>query len=206
MDKEYEVSVEMDGPVAMFTRPDTGSAPISYPAPTCEAARALFRSVAWMKTAYIEPIRVVICRPVCYMNYTTNLTGPSRHDNPKEGQGYQCVQRVLVNVCYKLYGRVVEIDRPHFNNKGEMFNHMHALQDIFHRRSQNGQFRHPPVLGCRNFPADYFGPVRDETKAVEFDEFIPSFLLSMWSAPRNGKLAPVFAPRWIKKGVLEYAS
>ncbi len=38
MQKEYKVSMEIAGPAAMFTRPDTGGTPTSYPAPTWSAA------------------------------------------------------------------------------------------------------------------------------------------------------------------------
>ncbi len=34
MPKPYEVQFEIEGPAAMFARPDTGSTPISYPVPT----------------------------------------------------------------------------------------------------------------------------------------------------------------------------
>jgi len=40
----YEVKFEISGPTAMWTRPDTGDAPVSYPAPTYSAAKGLFES------------------------------------------------------------------------------------------------------------------------------------------------------------------
>ena len=33
MSKSYEVQVEIAGATAMWTRPDTGDCPVSYPAP-----------------------------------------------------------------------------------------------------------------------------------------------------------------------------
>ena len=39
------VSFEITGPTAMWTRPDTGDAPVSYPAPTYAAVKALFESM-----------------------------------------------------------------------------------------------------------------------------------------------------------------
>ena len=42
MAKQYPVSLEISGPTAMWTRPDTGDAPVSYPAPTLSAAKAIF--------------------------------------------------------------------------------------------------------------------------------------------------------------------
>ena len=53
--KKYEVALEVAGPAAMFTRPDTGSTPISYPVPTFSAAKGMFEAVAWLPHAYIQP-------------------------------------------------------------------------------------------------------------------------------------------------------
>jgi CRISPR-associated protein Cas5d len=52
---EYRVALEVAGPAAMFTTPDTGSTPISYPVPTLSAARGMFEAVAWLPHAYIKP-------------------------------------------------------------------------------------------------------------------------------------------------------
>jgi len=42
--KNYEVMLEISGPTAMWTRPDTGDAPVSYPAPTYSAVKGIFES------------------------------------------------------------------------------------------------------------------------------------------------------------------
>ena len=39
--KSYPVQLEISGPTAMWTRPDTGSSPVSYVAPTFSAAKPL---------------------------------------------------------------------------------------------------------------------------------------------------------------------
>lgn len=38
--KKYEISCEISGATAMWTRPDTGDVPVSYP---------IFQSIAWLK-------------------------------------------------------------------------------------------------------------------------------------------------------------
>src|ERR1700677_3842122 len=53
----YRVEMEIAGPAAMWTRPDTGSAAISYPGPTFSAAKGIFEAIARVKSAYIRPIR-----------------------------------------------------------------------------------------------------------------------------------------------------
>ena len=49
--KTYEVSLEISGPTAMWTRPDTGDAPVSYPAPSFAAVKGIFESIVWLKSA-----------------------------------------------------------------------------------------------------------------------------------------------------------
>ena len=45
--KTYQVSMEVAGDTALWTRPDTGDSPCSYPAPTYSAVRGLFESILW---------------------------------------------------------------------------------------------------------------------------------------------------------------
>ena len=58
---QYEVACEISGPTAMWTRPDTGDAPVSYPAPTLAAVKGIFESIVWLKSAEVVPTRVEIC-------------------------------------------------------------------------------------------------------------------------------------------------
>jgi CRISPR-associated protein Cas5d len=67
----YPIEFEIAGPAAMFTRPDTGAAPVSYPVPTWSACKAMFESVArgiFVKgappAAFFCPTEVEIRRPI----------------------------------------------------------------------------------------------------------------------------------------------
>ena len=84
--REYEVAFEIAGPAAMFTRPDTGSTPISYPMPTFSAAKGMFDAVLWRPHVYVQPTRVEICRPVRYERYVTNYGGPLRKGKDISGK------------------------------------------------------------------------------------------------------------------------
>ena len=74
--KTYEVSLEISGPTAMWTRPDTGDAPVSYPAPSFAAVKGIFESIVWLKSAEVVPTRVEICAPLVFHMYSTNYGGP----------------------------------------------------------------------------------------------------------------------------------
>ena len=76
--KAYPISMEIAGNTAMWTRPDTGDCPVSYPAPTYSAVRNIFQSVLWGEAIKIIPAQVDICNPLQYHTYYTNYGGPLR--------------------------------------------------------------------------------------------------------------------------------
>ena len=59
--KPYPISLEISGATAMWTRPDTGDAPVSYPIPTWSAAKGIFESIVRLETVEIVPTMVEIC-------------------------------------------------------------------------------------------------------------------------------------------------
>lgn len=196
--KSYPVEFEVQGYAAMFTRPDTGSAPVSYPAPTFSALKGMFESVARIKSAYIKPVKVEICSPIVYHRYFNNYGGPLRKPNTRN---FQLAATVLSNVCYKVYGVVQEIDHTPYGN-----NHLHALQEMFIRRLKQGSFQYTPCLGWKEFVPTYFSLIRDSTitdKSINL--IIPSMLYSMFDKPEGGSINPVFKQNIeIVEGVLNY--
>jgi CRISPR-associated protein Cas5d len=204
MEKQmYLVSIEISGPAAMWQRPDSGSAPISYPAPTYSAVKGIFESIARLKSAYINPLRCEICRPVQYHRYTNNYHGPLRKSNQiRGGDPFQLQAIVLADVCYRLYGAVDEASAAPNST-----NHLHALQEMFERRVERGQSFRPVCLGWSEFTPTYLGRLRANTAVQEnFNETIPSMLHSVFDRPVGGKVAPTFRHNvQIKSGVIEYA-
>lgn len=184
-EKVYSVSFEVEGPAAMFTRPDTGSSPVSYPAPTKSALKSIFECVTFSKIAYFEPQRIEICSPIVFRKYSTNYGGPLR----KSGTvNFQLFATILENVCYKVYGVILAYSPP-FRGK----NPQHQLQEMFMRRLSVGQFHTTPFLGWKEFVPTYFGPIRDTTAADKsINMTIPSMLSTMYTRPTDGKYAPQF--------------
>lgn len=196
--KNYLVEFEVQGYAAMFTRPDTGAAPVSYPAPTFSAAKGMFESVARIKSAYIKPIKVEICSPIIYHRYFNNYRGPLRKIGTTN---FQLAATILSNVCYKIYGVVEETEAAPYGN-----NHKHALQEMFVRRLKQGSFHYTPCLGWKEFVPSYFGLLRNSTtndKSINL--IIPSMLYSMFDTPGNGNVLPLFKQNVeIVEGVLKY--
>jgi CRISPR-associated protein Cas5d len=210
----YSVALEISGPTAMWTRPDTGDAPVSYPVPTWSAAKGIFESIVRIETAEIIPIAVEICTPVVYHGYTTNYGGPLRKGEVmKKGASYQLLATVLINVCYRLYGEARlrdTIRHKPLSDKAKRqisrgCNQLHVCQDIFKRRLINGQCYEIPFLGWKEFVPDYVGPFRETTRVEEsVNMTLPSLLHAVFE--QSGDRNPRYKhDKMIKNGRLEYA-
>ncbi len=195
----------------MFARPDTGSAPTSYPAPTYSACVGIFESIARFRSgdAWIVPAKVEVCKrrgtaggTVFYQRYATNYGGPRRKpDQMRKAAPMQRFATVLANVCYRIHG---ECRGPSSNGT----NPRHYLSDLFQKRLRSGQCLGTPVLGWKEFPCSYWGAFRDDEFEVDtaLNLTIPSMLLSMWNAPRAGRYDPQFRQDVrITNGVLTFA-
>jgi len=207
-----KVSLEISGPTAMWTRPDTGDAPVSYPAPTYGAVKGIFESILYSEWAEVVPTKVEICKPIVFHTYTTNYGGPLRKaKNIKKGASYQLLATVLINVCYRLYADI-QCDKSGYHKHGNKelqnigtTNGAHAYQDRFNRRIARGQFYHIPCLGWNEFTPDYVGPFRDGTQVIEDTIQIPSMLITCHPDGRGSQWKPEFKQNiLIKKGALIY--
>lgn len=213
--KRYDVSMEISGEYAIWTRPDTGDCPVTYPVPTSSAVRGIFESILWGPAIEVIPTAVEICRPIRYQSYQTNYGGPLRKsDQFKGGNGYQLLATVLVDVCYRLYaeiratGRNSEVNLP---EKAQSWDEKttspgHAYKAIFERRLKRGQNYSIPFLGWKEFVPNYAGVPRDETKVCsDIDLFIPSMTHEVFS---NGYASDVsfsfFQNVQVENGLLIY--
>lgn len=142
--KPYPLKLQISGPTALWTRPDTGSSPApQYPLrlergegrvrcrvqPTFSAVKGIFESVLRWKSVNVRPTEVEICAPVQFHRYTTNYGGPLRaSDAMNKGASFQFYTVVLVNVCYRLYAQA-EFAGHHDGTTWPP----HAYHDVFNR-------------------------------------------------------------------------
>jgi CRISPR-associated protein Cas5d len=215
----YEIALEISGPTAMWTRPDTGDCPVSYPAPTYGAVKGIFECILLSDWAEVIPTKVEICKPIQFHVYNTNYGGPLRKRNDiRAGNSHQLLATVLINVCYRLYAEVQSIPENYERRgiaeqerqKTGTTNGAHAYQDRFNRRSEKGQMHYMPCLGWKEFVPDYVGEFRPTTKICEdIDLEIPSMLKTCFPEGKNSKWKPDFyrpeKPAVIEKGVMIYA-
>lgn len=199
--KHYPIRLEIAGPTAMWTRPDTGDAPTSYPAPTFSASKGLFESVLWLRSTEVVPTKVEICAPVVYHAFTTNYGGPLRESAQiKNGNNYQSIATVLINVCYRIYAEVHRSSGSH-PDRWAAVNGPHAYQEMFEHRLARGQTWRTPCLGWQEFVPSYLGPFRDATRVQESEsQTIASLLHRVFPQPEFRQNVR------IEKGVLNYAA
>lgn len=211
------MEMEIEGPLALFSRPDSGGTPTSFPVPTWSAAKGIFESIARLASgdSWICPTAVEVCRrkddlrrgAVHYQRYAFNYRGPLRKDSQiSADSSLQVFSTVLANALFRLRAEI-KGDKSRARNGG--INPCHHLQEMFNRRLKTGQCHRTPTLGLSEFTASYWGPFRPDV--TEIDEVlqlrIPSFLITPFSKPVNGTFSPSFKiDAQIKNGVLNYDS
>ena len=182
---QYQVSMEIAGPTAIWTRPDSGDSPCSYPAPTYSAVRSIFESILWLPVVQIVPCKIEICSPIQYHSYVTNYGGPLRKpDAVKKGNNYQLFATVLIDVCYRFYAFAIpRQDKANLPQTAVAWDSRttspgHAYQEIFPKRLRRGQSYASLFLGWKEFTPSYFGLFRDSTAVCRElpDIRIPSML------------------------------
>ena len=213
--KKYLVEFEIAGPAAMFARPDTGAAPISYPLPTWSACKAMFESVVRGffadhsdPAAFFCPTEVEIWMPVRFEKYVVNYRGPLRKTAQiNKDASYQLPATVLVDVCYRVKGECTAVA----DGRQGSVNAAHAMQEMFVRRLQKGISKYAPCLGWKEFLPTYFGPYRVHPSIApspmlqsDLHLALPAFLLSMWDAPVRGIYQPSFRELKVEGGVLRF--
>ncbi|MFT8872111.1 MAG: CRISPR-associated protein Cas5 [Sporolactobacillus sp.] len=206
--------MEVSGNTALWTRPDSGDSPCSYPAPTYSAVRGLFESVLWGPAVLVIPRRVELCSIPQYHSYATNYGGPLRSATSiKGGNNYQLFATVLTDVCYRLYADVI----PNPNKAILPANATswdqrttspgHAYQEMFNRRLKRGQSYATLSLGWGEFTVSYFGSFRETTQVcTEIPNIlIPSMLRGVFQSGYNSDYHAVYdTDVRIHEGVLEY--
>lgn len=211
---KYEIALEIAGATAMWTRPDTGATPISYPVPTWSAAKGIFESIVRLKNTMIMPTAVEICAPVVYHDYTTNYGGPLRKpEQITKNDSFQHKATVLINVCYRLYAEIVDYKYvPKSLAEASRLagvNSRHYCQDAFYRRLKSGRFHDTPCMGWREFVPAYIGTFRNGTHVeTSHNEELSSFLFCVFDLETNER-----KPRYVQNptgrrivnGRLEYA-
>jgi CRISPR-associated protein Cas5d len=196
----YCVEMEISGDTAMWTRPDTGDTPVSEIVPSYSAVKAIFESVLLGFNSVVRPVKVEICTPIQYHSYFTNYGGPLRKSIAiKEGNSFQLLATVLINVIYRIYAEItpnnqkIGLSEKNVQWDKRTTSPAHAYVDIFNRRLKRGQCYSIPFLGWKEFTASYFGPFRESTNVCStISTTIPAVLRQVFSKGYNSPVSIVY--------------
>jgi len=206
--------MEIAGATAMWTRPDTGDTPVSEIIPSYSAVKALFEAVHFGFNSTVIPAKVEICAPIQYHSYYTNYGGPLRQTAQiKDGNAFQLLATVLIDVTYRLYAEVVinpqksGLSAKNLTWDKRTTSPAHAYQEIFNRRLKRGQCYSVPSLGWKEFTVAYFGPFREGTQVyTDISTVIPSALRQVFSQGYHSPVSFVYDQNVkIDKGVVLFA-
>jgi len=199
----------------MWTRPDSGDCPVSYPAPTYSAVKGIVEAILFNQAVEVVPRKVEICAPIIFHTYNTNYGGPLRKTKVVEGGGsYQLLASVLLNPSYRVYADVRTNTMMHdawLSAKTTAWLKQttsagHAYQEMFYRRLKRGQCHYIPCFGWKEFTPDYVGEFRPDTRvSSDIEITLPSMLRQVFPDGLHSDVRFVYDQNVsITKGVIEY--
>lgn len=210
--------LDVAGPRACYTSPDTKVERVSYPVPTGSVIRAIFEAVLWKPAIRWAPTRIDVLTPVRAFSErrsevtdkalvrgmaaaaTRGLTPPMLIANEKR---VQRTTQYLRDVHYRLYARMVMVADDAPSNPGK-------YRAMFERRAAAGQCVNQPWLGLRECAASFTPvPLLDGRPSgavvapIDWTEDL-GVMLRDWdysvTPPR-----PIFAPTRVVHGVVDLA-
>jgi CRISPR-associated protein Cas5d len=160
----FEIKLQVWGPLACFTRPEMKVERVSYAAITPSAARGVLEAIYWKPQIRWIVQRIHVLNQIQFTNIRRNEVGckvvvsgaAGAAQAMKSGCGrlgvfveeerQQRAATVLRDVNYLIEARfeVLSGDDPPLKH-----------YEMFKRRAEKGQYFHHPYLGCREFGCDF---------------------------------------------------
>jgi CRISPR-associated protein Cas5d len=161
----YGVRLRVEGPHALFTRPEMKVERVSYDVMTPSAARGILEAIHWKPAIRWTIDRIHVLRPIRFQSIRRNEVGHKapagairRAMNRGDLEGLQ----ILVNEDRQQRASMVLVDpayviEAHFELTGKAGPEDNAGKhlDVFNRRAARGQCFHQPCLGTREFAARF---------------------------------------------------
>ncbi|RFC62250.1 type I-C CRISPR-associated protein Cas5 [Fulvimarina endophytica] len=161
----YGIRLQVSGPLACFTRPETKVERFSYDVMTPSAARGILEAIHWKPAIRWVIDEIHVLKPIRFRSIRRNEVGhKASAANAKKamkrgdiaGLGIrvdedrqQRASTVLVDVAYVISAHFEMTDKAGpGDNEGK---HL----DMFNRRAASGQCFHQPCLGTREFDARF---------------------------------------------------
>ncbi|MBP3270631.1 MAG: type I-C CRISPR-associated protein Cas5 [Ruminococcus sp.] len=150
-----EITMEVWGDFACFTRPESKVERLTYPVMTPSAARGILSAVYSKPVEFYWQVRrIEVLSPIRYMSFKRNEVIKIIGKNPKpmlvEDDRTQRQTVVLKDVRYRITAEIVL--RKGFKGTAEQ------LYEQAERRIRNGKCFFQPSFGLREFACYYSGP------------------------------------------------
>lgn len=167
---------------ACFTRPESKVERVSYEVMTPSAARGILEAILWRPQFDWIIQEILVLNPIRRMSILRNevnsiQSAKAARSWSRKGGGYRAdedrAQRhslVLRDVAYIIRADIEM--RPFALDPKEKY------VSMFRRRLANGQARHPPYLGTREFTA-FFSPTDGTETPIEVTEDLGRMLYDM---------------------------
>lgn len=209
----YGIKILVEGPMALFSRPELKVERVSYPFITPSAARGLIEAIYWHPGMRYVIDRIHVLNPIEFSNVRRNevkskISARNVNSVINGGQatlmiatGEDIQQRasmVLKNVRYVIEAHFDLTEKATPTDSAEKF------YAILTRRLKKGQCYHQPALGCREFPARfslYEGEDIPNPHRGKQQDYGLMLLDMDYSDPKN--IQPMYFHAVMKDGVID---
>lgn len=161
----YGVRLMVEGPFALFSRPEMKVERVSYDVITPSAARGILEAIHWKPAIRWVIDKVHVLKPINFISVRrnevedkiglNNISAAMKNNSlfyydPQDTKNrQQRASMILKDVAYVIEAHFIMTDKAgQEDNPGK---HL----DIFNRRASRGQCFHQPCLGCREFAARF---------------------------------------------------
>lgn len=166
-----KIRVIVEGPYALFSRPECKVERVSYDVPTVSAIEGLLKSVYWKPAVKIVVDKLIVFNPIKFTNIRRNeikskiplsavksqMKGSGSAELYASEQRSQRAGMILKDVRYGI--------EFHLELTGLKSDHEDECEEkhysIMRRRLKNGQCFRQPCLGCREFSVSKLELVED---------------------------------------------
>lgn len=209
----YGIEVEVEGPYALFSRPEFKVERVSYDVITPSAARGLLEAIYWHPGLRWCIDRIHVMNEIRFTSVRRNEVGAKASAR---------LARTAMTTCAPLYLATSEniqqraslllrdvhyVIDAHFEltDKAVPGDNEGKFKDIVRRRLEKGQCYHQPSFGCREFSAAFRPWPGGEVPSFYADtgERDLGFMLRDFDYSDPDNITPTFFRAVMRRGVIE---
>ncbi len=212
----YGIRLEVNGPYALFCRPEMKAERVSYDVLTPSAARGILEAIYWKPEIKYYIDRIHVCNPIRFTNIRRNEVGSkilaSSVLSAMNGGSvpYLSTHEEIQQRASMLLRDVRYVIEAHFTltGKGGERDSEEKHYAILSRRIKNGQCFHQPCFGNREFPASFrlFEGEYVPTHYTNTGEKDLGFMIFDMDYSDKENISPMFFRAVMRDGVIDVAN